>query len=66
MPVVLDAAGRKLSKRDLAHPIDPLHPLPALLQAWAFLGQGYRRGDALGTCRVAIASVRSRVVPAQR
>jgi glutamyl-Q tRNA(Asp) synthetase len=39
VPVVLDAAGRKLSKRDLAHPIDPRHPLPALLAAWAFLGQ---------------------------
>jgi glutamyl-Q tRNA(Asp) synthetase len=39
VPLVLDAAGRKLGKRDLAHPIDPRRPLPALLAAWAFLGQ---------------------------
>ena len=39
VPLVLDTGGRKLSKRDLAHPIDPRQPLPALLAAWAFLGQ---------------------------
>ena len=39
VPLVLDAQGRKLSKSDLAHPIDLRHPLPALLAAWAFLGQ---------------------------
>ena len=39
VPVVLDAAGRKLSKRDLAHPVDPRDPLRALLAAWGFLGQ---------------------------
>jgi glutamyl-Q tRNA(Asp) synthetase len=39
VPVVLGADGRKLSKRDRAHPIDPRHPLHALLAAWAFLGQ---------------------------
>jgi glutamyl-Q tRNA(Asp) synthetase len=39
VPVVLGADGRKLSKRDLAHPVDPHDPLPALLAAWQFLGQ---------------------------
>ena len=39
VPVVLDADGRKLSKRDLAHPVDRRDPLPALLAAWRFLGQ---------------------------
>lgn len=39
VPIVLDAEGRKLSKRDLAHPVDPRHPLAALLAAWKFLGQ---------------------------
>ena len=39
VPVVLGADGRKLSKRDAAHPVDPRDPLPTLLAAWAFLGQ---------------------------
>jgi glutamyl-Q tRNA(Asp) synthetase len=39
VPVVLDADGRKLSKRDRAHPVDPHEPLSALLAAWRFLGQ---------------------------
>lgn len=39
LPVVLDARGDKLSKQTLAQPIDPRAPLPALLAAWAFLGQ---------------------------
>jgi glutamyl-Q tRNA(Asp) synthetase len=39
VPVVLGADGRKLSKSDAAHPIDPREPLPALLAGWRFLGQ---------------------------
>ncbi|MFN3593587.1 MAG: tRNA glutamyl-Q(34) synthetase GluQRS [Thiobacillaceae bacterium] len=39
LPVVLDARGDKLSKQTLAQPIDPRAPLPALIAAWAFLGQ---------------------------
>ena len=39
VPVVLDAAGNKLSKRDAAHPLDPADPIPALSRALAFLGQ---------------------------
>jgi len=39
LPLLLDAHGRKLSKSDAARPLDPAHPLPALRQAWAALGQ---------------------------
>jgi glutamyl-Q tRNA(Asp) synthetase len=37
LPLVLDAAGSKLSKSDHAHPVDPAAPLPALRRALAFL-----------------------------
>jgi glutamyl-Q tRNA(Asp) synthetase len=37
LPLALDAAGRKLSKSDAAHPVDPADPLPALRRALAFL-----------------------------
>jgi glutamyl-Q tRNA(Asp) synthetase len=39
VPVVLDAGGNKLSKRDAAHPVDSADPVPALSRALAFLGQ---------------------------
>lgn len=39
LPVLLDAHGRKLSKSEAAHPLDPEQPLPALRAAWAALGQ---------------------------
>lgn len=39
LPLVVDAAGRKLSKSDADAPVDPATPLPALLHAWRFLGQ---------------------------
>ena len=38
LPVVLDAAGDKLSKQTLAAPLDDADPLPALLRAARFLG----------------------------
>ncbi|WP_329740774.1 tRNA glutamyl-Q(34) synthetase GluQRS [Dyella sp. A6] len=38
LPLVLDAQGRKLSKSDAAHPVDPANPLPALRSALSFLG----------------------------
>lgn len=38
LPVVLDAAGEKLSKQTLAAPIDDADPLPALFKAARFLG----------------------------
>lgn len=39
LPLVIDAAGNKLSKSDAAHPFDLARPLPALRQAWRGLGQ---------------------------
>lgn len=39
LPLVLDDAGRKLSKSTAALPVDPADPLPALRTAWAMLGQ---------------------------
>jgi glutamyl-Q tRNA(Asp) synthetase len=45
LPLVLDAQGRKLSKRDRAHPVDPDDPLGALLAGWRFLNQPVE-GDA--------------------
>lgn len=39
LPVALDDAGKKLSKTMAAMPVDATEPLPALHQAWHFLGQ---------------------------
>ena len=39
LPLARDPLGRKLSKSDATAPVDPRDPLPALLRAWAFLGQ---------------------------
>jgi glutamyl-Q tRNA(Asp) synthetase len=48
IPLALNAQGRKLSKQDAAHPVDPRHPLPALRQALAFLNQP-RPPDEIGS-----------------
>lgn len=37
LPLALDGSGRKLSKSEQAHPVDPTNPMPALRQALAFL-----------------------------
>jgi glutamyl-Q tRNA(Asp) synthetase len=47
LPLALDADGRKLGKRDQAHPVDPADPLPALRAALGFLGQAVPDGDDL-------------------
>ena len=39
LPVVTDADGRKLSKSDVAQPVDPAAPMEALRRVWAALGQ---------------------------
>jgi glutamyl-Q tRNA(Asp) synthetase len=39
LPVAVDGEGRKLSKSESSTPVDPAHPLPALLKALAFIGQ---------------------------
>ena len=40
LPVALDAAGQKLSKQTHAAPVDVTRPVPVLLRALRFLGQG--------------------------
>ena len=42
LPLVLDAAGGKLSKSLAARPVDDADPLPALRAAWRALGQDAR------------------------
>ncbi|HEV2538785.1 MAG TPA: tRNA glutamyl-Q(34) synthetase GluQRS [Frateuria sp.] len=37
LPLALDAGGRKLSKSEQAHPLNPADPMPALRRALAFL-----------------------------
>jgi len=37
LPLALDGSGRKLSKSEQAHPVDPTNPMPALRRALAFL-----------------------------
>jgi len=37
LPLALDGEGRKLSKSERAHPVDPTNPLPALRRALDFL-----------------------------
>ncbi len=39
LPLLLDALGHKLSKSGAAAAVDPAAPLPALQQAWVWLGQ---------------------------
>ena len=48
LPLVLDSSGRKLSKHDLARPVDRADPLPALRAALAFLGQHATRESTVG------------------
>jgi glutamyl-Q tRNA(Asp) synthetase len=39
VPLIYGSDGKKLSKRDRAHPIDESNPVPALEAAWRHLGQ---------------------------
>ena len=39
LPLVVDSAGRKLSKHDRDHPIEMEQALETLVAAWQFLGQ---------------------------
>ena len=70
LPLLLDARGRKLSKSDAAHPLDPARPLPALRAAWRALGQ--REGvlddatDAAGALAAALRAFEAERIPASR
>ena len=39
IPLVYGQDGKKLSKSDAAHPVDPRHPVDGLRSAWQHLGQ---------------------------
>jgi len=39
IPLILGADGKKLSKRDNAHPVDEKQPVKTLLKAWNYLAQ---------------------------
>lgn len=58
LPLLLDAAGRKLSKSDAAHPLDPADPLPALRAAWRALGQHGHALEAAADARAALDAAR--------
>ena len=69
IPLVYDPDGRKLSKSDKAHPVDPTNPVGGLRAAWKHLGQtpapeGLHGVDAFWAW--AISSWDIRRVPADR
>jgi len=68
LPLVLDAHGRKLSKSDAAHPVDPGNPLPALHAAWCALGQSLDAvapaTDVPAFLALAVAAFEPRRIPA--
>lgn len=51
LPVVVNAAGEKLSKQSFAAPLDAARPLPAIVAALNFLGQHPPRAFARATIR---------------
>ncbi|TWI11901.1 tRNA glutamyl-Q(34) synthetase GluQRS [Aerolutibacter ruishenii] len=63
LPLVLDAHGRKLSKSDAAHPVDPADPLPALRGAWAALGQPPHALSAAADVPTMLAAARTHFDP---
>lgn len=65
LPLLLDAAGRKLSKSDAAHPLDPNHPLAALRAAWRALGQPAQALDAVADVTQLLSAARVSFNPAQ-
>ncbi|SDY97291.1 glutamyl-Q tRNA(Asp) synthetase [Lysobacter sp. yr284] len=65
LPLLLDAHGRKLSKSEAAHPLDPADPLPALRAAWAALGQAPQALVAVETVTQLLRAARDSFNPAQ-
>ena len=63
LPLVLDAAGRKLGKSLAALPLDDDAPWPALQAAWRFLGQPAAALDARGAPARALAKAAERFDP---
>ncbi|MGO1068245.1 tRNA glutamyl-Q(34) synthetase GluQRS [Lysobacter sp. CA199] len=65
LPLLVDAQGRKLSKSDAAHPLDPADPLPALRAAWRALGQDEQALIAVETVTQLLDAARVSFSPAQ-
>jgi len=49
LPIAQDDLGRKLGKQTGAAAIDAANPLPALIQAWHFLGQSFNHSGTPST-----------------
>ncbi|WP_202844852.1 tRNA glutamyl-Q(34) synthetase GluQRS [Luteimonas saliphila] len=65
LPLVLDEAGRKLSKSQAALPLDERAPLPALRVAWRVLGQNPGAVGAAGSPEVFLAAAIAAFEPAR-
>jgi glutamyl-Q tRNA(Asp) synthetase len=68
VPLVYGTDGRKLSKTDTSHPVDPQQPLPALLAAWTHLGQAPLQGNlrcVKDFWRLAVAQWATQHIPAR-
>ncbi|MEH6415839.1 tRNA glutamyl-Q(34) synthetase GluQRS [Pseudomonas sp. CGJS7] len=65
LPLLVDAQGRKLSKSDAAHPLDPSDPLPALRAVWRALGQDEQALIAVETVTQLLDTARVSFSPAQ-
>jgi glutamyl-Q tRNA(Asp) synthetase len=63
LPLALDGQGRKLSKSERAHPVDPAEPLPALRRALAFLD--VRTPTVAGSAKVLLEAALERFDPAR-
>jgi glutamyl-Q tRNA(Asp) synthetase len=63
LPIVLDAAGHKLSKSSAALPVDANDPLHALQAAWRVLGQDPSALHACGDIATTLQTARAAFVP---
>jgi len=63
LPLIRDAAGRKLSKSEAARPLDEADPLPALRAAWRDLGQAPRVLAGAGSIDAALRQAVAGFVP---
>jgi glutamyl-Q tRNA(Asp) synthetase len=63
LPLALDGQGRKLSKSERAHPVDPAVPLPALRRALEFLD--VQTPEPAGSPQALLAAALARFDPAR-
>jgi len=65
LPLVLDQAGRKLSKSSAALPVDAADPLPALRRCWALLGQDPAALGGAGSAQALLVRASARFDPSR-